>query len=165
MKFYMLDRVTHMEVGQSIEGVKCWSLSDDVFGEHFPGFPIVPGVLIIESMAQLVGALIEESYQQKFPEDEVGVYAILTIVHKAKFKKFAMPGDRLELKGKLGTLDTKMGNGSASVYIEGKFAAKADLSFVLLPRDKFPNDLLEDQRKNFTQILFKGKEFAEGLTR
>ncbi len=63
----MVDRVTSMEVGNTIEGIKCWSITDEYFNEHFPGFPVVPGVLVTESMAQLLGTLVEKSYDEKFP--------------------------------------------------------------------------------------------------
>ena len=59
MRFYLVDKVTEMCPGKYVEGYKCVSLSDDIFNEHFPGYPIFPGTLIIEGMAQLSGLFLE----------------------------------------------------------------------------------------------------------
>ncbi len=66
MKFYLLDRISKINIGKCIEGIKCWSLSDEIFEDHFPGFPIVPGVFQIETMAQLLGILIEKKLPESF---------------------------------------------------------------------------------------------------
>lgn len=105
-------------------------MSDDIFEQHFPGDPIVPGVFIIESMAQLMGLLIEKSYSHRFP-DEPGVYAVLSIVHKAKFKKFVVPGDQTRMVGELIKLDKTHGNGAVKVYVGDRVCAQAELSYVL----------------------------------
>ena len=160
MRFYLLDRVTKITPGESIEGLKCWSLSEDVFTDHFPGIPIVPGVYIIESMAQLLGVLLERSYPEAFTDDEEGVYAILSIVHKAKFRRFTIPGDRMELFGKIGTLDRRIANGTVMAKVDGELRAKADLSFVLIAKSQSLNPLLRQQRENYYHFLHNGVTIA-----
>ena len=93
MRFYLIDKVLEIELENSIKGIKCWTLTDEIFNDHFPGFPVVPGVLLVESTAQLLGMLINKSYLKTFP-DKGNVYAILSIIHKAKFRSIVVPGYR-----------------------------------------------------------------------
>lgn len=158
----MVDRVTSMEVGSTIEGIKCWSITDEYFNEHFPGFPVVPGVLVTESMAQLLGTLVEKSYDEKFPDTD-GIYAVLTIVHKAKFKKFLIPGDQAIMKAKLNSLDKHSGSGTVKVYVDDKLCSSAELSFGLVPRTELPNPKLAEIREEYFNILFNAKRVRDQL--
>ena len=153
MRFYLLDKITKFEIGKTAEGVKCWSLSDDIFNEHFPGYPVVPGVLLIESMAQLLGILIERSRLVEFP-DTKGVFVILSIVHKAKFRKIIIPGDKCILKATLKSLDINRGTGSATVKVGDKLMAEAELSFVIGSRSELPDNKFIDRREEYINILF-----------
>lgn len=93
MRFILLDRITHWEPGRRGSATKNIALSDDVFDDHFPMKPIMPGVLLLEGMAQLSGLLLEEGV---LAENGRKVKALMSIVEKAKFRKPALPGDRLE---------------------------------------------------------------------
>lgn len=130
MRFYLVDRIEEVVPGQTAKGIKCWTLSEDYFAEHFPGFPIVPGVLQIESMAQLMGILIEQSYAAQHPE-KGRCYPILSIVQKAKFRDSIIPGDQSIIEVTLTSLDTMRATGSAKLIVEGKVRAEADLSFTI----------------------------------
>lgn len=155
MRFYLVDRVTKMELGKCIEGQKCWTISDDVFNDHFPGFPVVPGVFAIESMAQLLGTLIEKSHEKEFA-DEYGIYAVLSIVHKAKFKKFLIPGDKAYMTGELTSLHKESASGIVSVKVDNKFIAKAELTFMLISKEDLPNKRLGEMRDEYFHIITKG---------
>jgi 3-hydroxymyristoyl/3-hydroxydecanoyl-(acyl carrier protein) dehydratase len=139
MRFYLVDRVTELNPGESIEGVKCWTMTDEIFQDHFPGMPMVPGVLLIESCAQLLGMLIEQSYAREHP-DAAGVYVVLSIVHKAKFRLPVQPGDQCRLYGTLRTLDLNRATASARVLVESEVAAEVDLSFTMIATDKLPQN-------------------------
>lgn len=152
MRFYLVDRITDLEIGKSIKGLKCWSLTEEIFNEHFPGFPIVPGVLAIESMAQLLGTLLEKSHLATFGAENES-YAVLSIVHKAKFKSFLLPGDRAEMVGQLKTLDKAHGNGVVETYVDGKLLSSCELSFTLIPKGKLANDRLVEMRNEYFNIL------------
>lgn len=160
MRFYLVDRITGIELGKSIEGIKCWSLTNEIFNDHFPGLPIVPGVLVIESMAQLLGALIEKSHEIQF-QDQDRTYAILSIVHKAKFKSFMIPGDRAVMKGELLSLDYNMASGKVDVFVDEKKVAQAELSFACVPRKTLPNQRLVDLRQEYYDFLTKGVQVRD----
>lgn len=155
MRFYLLDRITSMELGKSIEGIKCWSMDNDVFNDHFPGFPVVPGVLASESMAQLLGTLIEKTYIEKYGKEKAG-YAVLSIIHKAKFKSFLIPGDKAILKGELQSLDVNNASGEVKMYVDETLIAKASFSFGILRKDNLPNERLGLMREEFYNIIFNG---------
>ena len=138
-------------------------MSDDIFEQHFPGIPIVPGVFIIESMAQLLGILIEKSHSQKFP-NEHKVYAVLSIVHKAKFKKFVIPGDKIEMVGTLKTLDRNHGNGDVKSFVDGKICAQAELSFVLTSKKNHPDSRLIKMQDEYFSILTSGMKSGDHST-
>ena len=92
MRFHLLDKITEICHDQYIVGVKCISLADDVFNEHFPGHPIFPGSLIMEGMAQLAGSFFEITMKERgLPMKR----SVLTIVNHLKFRQAAYPGDRL----------------------------------------------------------------------
>jgi 3-hydroxyacyl-[acyl-carrier-protein] dehydratase len=125
MRFYLVDRIEEIIPGQKASGIKCWTLSEDYFAEHFPGFPIVPGVLQIETMAQLMGILIEHSHAKAFPGDQSHIEVVLT------------------------SLDTMRATGSAKLLVEGKVRAEADLSFTILEAKQASNNPFISQRDEY----------------
>ncbi|OFY67278.1 MAG: hypothetical protein A3H98_02150 [Bacteroidetes bacterium RIFCSPLOWO2_02_FULL_36_8] len=133
MRFYLIDKVLEINIGKSIKGIKCWSLSDEIFNDHFPGFPVVPGVLLVESAAQLLGILIAKSFQNEYPDKEE-IYPILSMIHKAKFRDIVVPGDCCEITGTLKTIDYTRASGSAEVFVEKKLMAQIELSFGLVSK-------------------------------
>ena len=92
MRFFLIDRITRWEVGVAAEGSKSIALSEDFFDDHFPRRPVMPGVLILEGMAQLSGLLLEASLQQKYSKN---AKAVLTVLERTKFRAMAKPGDTL----------------------------------------------------------------------
>ena len=152
MRFYLLDRVEEIQLNEWAKGIKCWSLSDDVFAEHFPGFPIVPGVLQIESMAQLMGILIEHSYKLSYP-DAGKVYPLLSIVQKAKFREPIIPGDQCIVTAKLTSLDIMRATGTAEMHVEGKLKAQSDLSFTIMDGNQIPHNPFIQQRDEYYMAL------------
>src|SRR5256885_12991107 len=95
MRYVLIDRIERLEPGKSAAGVKCVSLSDDVFVDHFPGHPVMPGALLLEALAQLGGVLVEATLRARGRDH---LHAILTMVDRARFRQMVRPGDRVELQ-------------------------------------------------------------------
>ncbi|MFP4469031.1 MAG: 3-hydroxyacyl-ACP dehydratase FabZ family protein, partial [Bacteroidales bacterium] len=93
MRFYLIDRINEVCPEQYIEAVKCVSMSEDVFNEHFPGFPVFPGSLILEGMAQMGGLFFEYCLSRRGLKEK---RAALTIVNRMKYREMVRPGDRLD---------------------------------------------------------------------
>lgn len=110
--FLLVDRVTEAKKGEFIKGYKNISLNEPFFNGHFPNNPIMPGVLIIEAMAQLSGILGFLTVGRK-PSD--GVVQYLAGSSKARFKRPVVPGDRL-------SLESRMISGKRGIY---KFECRA----------------------------------------
>ena len=126
MRYLLLDRITALEPPELARGHKCVSLTDDIFHDHFPGYPIMPGALILEGLAQLGGVLLEATMRARGRED---LHALLTMVERAKFRRMIQPGDRLDYEAQ--TLQVSADGGAVRVHatIDGKKAAEAELMF------------------------------------
>jgi 3-hydroxyacyl-[acyl-carrier-protein] dehydratase len=92
MRFFLLDKITRWEAGTAAEGIKNVALSEDFFDDHFPRRPVMPGVLILEGLAQLSGLLLEASLEKKYGKS---AKAILTVLERTKFRALVKPGDAL----------------------------------------------------------------------
>ena len=156
MRFHLVDRLTRLELGESVEGFKCWSMADDVFQDHFPGRPVVPGVLLVESMAQMMGFLLQWSYHAKFGREREP-HAILSIIHKAKFRRTVIPGDRVDMVGRIISMDTKRASCTVRGTVDGETRVDADLSFVwyVVDRGELPPELLM-QRESYERNVLVG---------
>ncbi len=132
--FLLVDRITEMEDGKSIEGYKNISISEPVFQGHFPDHPIYPGVMIIEGMAQVGGVLAFQSLpeDQKDAIDQKVVYFMS--IDRAKFRAPVTPGDKLvyrlsviKNKGSVWQLDAK-------AFVDEKIVAQAELKAMIVDK-------------------------------
>ena len=122
--FLLVDRVTEVESGVSIKGYKNISFNEPFFTGHFPNDPVMPGVLILEAMAQAAGILgfVTEG---KRPDD--GYNYLLCGSDKARFKGRVVPGDQLHLHARLMTTRRNILKFACEAYVEDKLVASADL--------------------------------------
>lgn len=115
---------------KSARAIKCWSLDNEIFKDHFPGFPTVPGVLLTESMAQLSGLLIRKSFAELYATQKP-VYPVLSIIQKAKFRSFVRPGDQCVVEARLLSIDRMRANVEVRTLVSENLVCDAKLSFVI----------------------------------
>ena len=123
--FMLIDTREEMEPGVRAVAKKCVSYNEPFFQGHFPGEPVMPGVLIIEALAQ-TGAVAILS----LPENK-GKTAYFAAINSAKFKKKVIPGDVLMLKTEIIKVKGPMGIGKATATVDGKVAVQAELTFAI----------------------------------
>lgn len=123
--FLFIDEMIELESLKKGIGIKYVSPDEPFFQGHFPGKPVMPGVLIIESLAQ-VGAVILLSHP-----DYAGKIAYFTGISNAKFRKSVLPGDMLELHCELTKIRRGFGFGTAKAFVNGELACETDISFAV----------------------------------
>ena len=99
MKFQLVDRITGLESGESARGVKNLSAAEEYLGDHFPGFPVMPGVLMLEALTQLSAWIVREA------TDFEPTVVLLKEAKAVKYNSFLVPGKTLELESMLGKRD------------------------------------------------------------
>ena len=127
--FQMIERITALEAGKSATGIKCVSVNEPYFQGHMPGLPIMPGVLLIESAAQLCSLVIEAE-----GSDDSKVYVLLK-VRDFKFIKPVIPGDRLELHAELLRGGVGLYQFAVTISCDGGVHAKGELMFTAVEQD------------------------------
>lgn len=123
--FLFLDEIHELESLHRAIGIQYVKAEDYFFQGHFPGKPVMPGVLIIESLAQ-VGAVILLSHS-----DHKGKIVYFTGIKNAKFRRSVVPGDKLVLECTLTKLRTNFGFGAAKAYVDGNLVCEADIAFAI----------------------------------
>lgn len=123
--FLLIDRVTDMEQGKWARAVKCVTANEPFFQGHFPGRPIMPGVLIMEALAQTGAAAILSE------EENRGRLVVFGGIKNCRFKRQVTPGDVLELYCELTERRGPVGYGKAVAKVDGQVAAQGELSFVI----------------------------------
>lgn len=123
--FLMIDTIEELEVGKRAVGKKCVSYNEPYFAGHFPEEPVMPGVLMIEALAQ-VGAVAILS-QPQFQ----GRTAYFAAINSAKFKGKVQPGDVLTLETEIIKVKGPIGVGAAKAYVGDRLVVQAELTFAI----------------------------------
>ncbi len=150
----MVDRIDALKRHAWAEGIKCISLSEDAFEHHFPGQPVYPGALLVESLAQLGGALLEISLR------DVLAYCprcVLSSV-KAKFRDFARPGDALRLRADIVSSHDDSALVRAAASRAEERVCEAEMIFVFL---RVEDPRLETSRREYLELLTRLTRFVE----
>jgi 3-hydroxyacyl-[acyl-carrier-protein] dehydratase len=125
--FLLIDRVTAINPGERIEGYKNVTANEELFNGHFPGRPLLPGVLILEAMAQLSGVL---AFETKGTRPADGTNYLFGGVEKARFRRQVIPGDRLDIVSKIAADRKIMMKFECEAYVNGEMACSAMLTVV-----------------------------------
>jgi len=152
MRFFLIDRITRWEVGVSAEATKNVALSEDFFDDHFPRRPVMPGVLILEGMAQVSGLLLEASLQQKYAKN---AKAVLTVLERTKFRSLVKPGDRLVYRVEMLSINEAGGKVTASALRAGSLVTSTGMVFAF----KYVDDRqLDEKRSRLMEIWMRRAE-------
>jgi 3-hydroxyacyl-[acyl-carrier-protein] dehydratase len=126
VRFILIDDIVEMVPGRSILGTKMLRSSEDLFRDHFPGFGVVPGVLLVEMMAQTAGKCLDA-------EDRTRGKAMLVQIRKASFRDWVRPDQRAEIRADIVTSTPTAASASCRITVEDRDVATADLLFAFLP--------------------------------
>lgn len=129
--FLLVDRIIEMEPGKRIVGIKNVTINEPFFVGHFPNFPVMPGVLIIEAMAQTGGVLALQD--AAIGSDKLVLFAA---IEEAKFRRPVVPGDQLRLELEVLQRHTSFARMKGKAYVDGKLAAQAILICKIAEREK-----------------------------
>lgn len=149
MRFHLVDRVDAVCYDKYIIGVKCVTLADDVFNEHFPGYPIFPGSLIIEGLAQLAGSFFEIIMTRRGITTK---RSVLTIVRSMKFKRLVEPGDKMVYRADIKSFNDDFGVAEVVAEIDGEVCAQGELLFNFF---ELPSQALQASREEVYRICMK----------
>jgi 3-hydroxyacyl-[acyl-carrier-protein] dehydratase len=125
--FLLVDRIVEIEPGRRAVGIKAVSIGEPYFQGHFPDYPVMPGVLIVEAIAQVgaVAVLHQEEYR--------GRIAFFAGIDNVRFKRQVKPGDTLRIEVELGQFRRGVGTGSGSATVDGQIACRGEFMFAVPP--------------------------------
>ncbi len=123
--FLLVDRIVELVPEDRVVGLKNVTINEPFFQGHFPGEPVMPGVLILEAMAQTGAIMLMQSPRLR------GTISYLTSVDKAKFRRPVRPGDQLVMEAKLARFRSRIGRIEAVARVDDQIAAEAVMGFML----------------------------------
>lgn len=128
--FLLVDRVDELEPGVRAVGIKNVTQNEPFFEGHFPEYPVMPGVLIVEAMAQVgaVGVMAVEAYRQKL--------ALFAGIDGVRFRRQVVPGDVLRMEVEISRLKGQVGRGKGRATVDGQRVCEADLMFAFAEKEQ-----------------------------
>lgn len=129
--FLLVDRIIELEPRKRAVGIKNVTINESFFQGHFPGRPIMPGVLTLEAMSQVGGVAI------LYPDEYRSTLAYTAAINKVKIRVQVKPGDQLRIVAEVTNIRTKTVKTWAQTFIDDKIAAEGEFVFCLLPTKTF----------------------------
>ncbi len=123
--FLLVDKIIELEEGKRAVGIKNVTANEEFFNGHFPDYPVMPGVLIIEALAQVGAVALLKKEENK------GKLGFLAGIDNCRIKKQVRPGDQLRLEVELVRLRSSFGKGKAVAMVDGEIACEVEISFAL----------------------------------
>lgn len=142
MRFILIDEILELVPGQRIKARKYVSPDEEFFADHFPGFPVVPGVLLTEMMAQASGKLLKA-------EDSVRGNPMLTRIIEASFRDWMRPGETATIYGEIKKSRSSFATTICHLEVESRKVCTAELMFSFLSHDKFAATLRDEVLDRF----------------
>lgn len=142
MRFILVDRILSLTPGQAISAVRLIRSDEDYFADHFPGFPVVPGVLLTEMMAQTAGKCLDA---ERRPRGK----AMLAKILSASFRQWVRPGDEVRLEASIVANDERFATAECLAQVGGRTAAQAKLFVTFLPKGNLAGDFRDEVLENF----------------
>ena len=130
--FLFVDRVIELEKGKRLVALKSVTMGEPFFAGHFPGHPVMPGVLVLEALAQ-AAALLAKASMANDPGDKV---TYLMAIDNARFRKPVVPGDRIELRVEVVKHKGAVWKEKGVAYVDGEVVAEAEFMAMLVDREK-----------------------------
>jgi len=159
MRWLLIDKILECEPGVSAVGVKTFPRSDEIFMDHFPGFPIVPGVLQIEMIAQMAGKCAAMATP--------GILPVLGNVKGAKFYRNISPGDRCVIKARVTKITKSYVLGEGEVEVDGQKCSWASILFGVVDRTKLNSNNFDAVTQEFlarqTKVTSVSAECESGI--
>jgi 3-hydroxyacyl-[acyl-carrier-protein] dehydratase len=140
VRFILLDRILELHPGQRITAVKTFAPEEELFRDHFPGFPVVPGVLLTETMAQAAGKCLDM-------EDTTRGKPMLVRITNANFREWVRPGQTITAFACIRSSRPQYAIADCQASVDGRTVASAELFFSFAPRSHFvdcPDDVLTE---------------------
>jgi len=128
--FLLVDKIIEMELGKRVVGIKNVTANEPFFQGHFPGNPIMPGVLIIEAMAQVGGVLARLSLPDVMEREEMGEIFFVSM-DKVKFRKPVVPGDQIRFEDEALRTGGRIWKMAGKAFVDGDLVAEANLVAVI----------------------------------